>query len=437
VPTVEGIVVSSYLGALRHRNFRYLFLGQTASVVGDRAVVVALALYVTQTTGSATDLGLILGFQTLPLVALLVFGGVWADRLPRHRIMITADVARATLHALLAVLILTGEVQVWQIVVIEALFGAAQAFFMPAYSGLVPQTVPEELILEAQALTQWTENLAFLLGPALATILVLTVGAGETLALDAATFVVSALLLTQVRPRARGPAVASASFAREVRDGWHEVASRTWVWATIAAFAGAVLCVYAQWYALAPSIARDVYGHTSVFGVVEAVVGVGALGGAAISIRWRPVHPLRVGLLLILAWPIQCLAFALGAPLALVIVVSFVAGAGFSLFLIWWGTALARHIPAHALSRVSAYDWMGSLALLPLGYLIAGPLAGAFGAQTVLGVGSAIGAVLIGLALVPQATRDLTDGPAVISARPTGLMPQRPATRLETDGQHG
>ena len=154
-----------------------------------------------------------LGGQTLPLVALLLFGGVWADRLPRHRIMIAADLTRAALHALLAVLILSGAVQIWQLVAIEACFGAAQAFFQPAYSGLIPQTVPEPLIQEARALTESMANLAFLLGPALATVLVLGVGAGETFAFDASTFVLSALLLARVHPRPRGESAAAGARA--------------------------------------------------------------------------------------------------------------------------------------------------------------------------------------------------------------------------------
>jgi MFS family permease len=167
--------VNSYLRVLRHPDFRYLFAGQAASVIGDRVVVVALALFITQRTGSATDLGLVLGAQALALVALLLFGGVWADRLPRQRIMIATDSVRAVLHAVLAVLILTNAVAVWQIVGIEALFGAAQAFFQPAYSGLLPQTVPESLIQEARALTESMGNVAFLIGPALAAARVLAV----------------------------------------------------------------------------------------------------------------------------------------------------------------------------------------------------------------------------------------------------------------------
>jgi len=403
--------VSEYTRVLRHRNFRYLFMGQAASAIGDGVVLVAIALYVTETTGSAGDLGLVLAAQSLTLVTLLLFGGVWADRLPRQRVMIATDLIRATLHALLAVLILTGRAAVWQLVAIEACYGAAQAFFQPAYTGLVPQTVPEELNLDARALTEWVANLASLLGPALATALVLGVGAGEAFAFDSATFVFSALMLARVHPRRRGREKRAESIARELRAGWREVRARAWVWVTIGAYAIALLCMYAQWYALAPGIARAHYGGAGVFGVLETVAGIGAVTAALVSLRWRPSHPLATGLVLCLIWPVECGAFALGAPLALVIPCSFGTGWGFALMIIWWETALARHIPPHVLSRVSAYDWMGSLALLPLGYALAGPLAEAFGAQTVLGVGSLLGLGALVVALLPRSTRKLTERP--------------------------
>jgi MFS family permease len=409
--------VSLYLRVLRHPNFRFLFLGQAASAVGDGVVLVAIALYVTQSTGSATDLGLVLGAQALPLVTLLLLGGVWADRLPRQRIMIATDLVRAALHALLAVLIFSGTVAIWQLVVIEACYGAAQAFFQPAYSGLVPQTVPEELILDARGLTEWMANLASLLGPALATALVLGVGAGEAFAFDAATFMLSAVLLAHVHPRRRGRPAAAESLPRALREGWREVRKRAWVWVTIAMFCGVVLCLYAQWFALAPGIAREQYGGAGVFGVVETIAGLGAVCGAVASLRWRPSRPLATGLALTLAWPLQCLVFALGAPLAIVIPCGFAAGWGFSLMMIWWETALAQHIPPHLLSRVSSYDWMGSLALLPVGYLLAGPLAGAFGASTVLELGSVVALVLIALSLVPRSTRELAGAPGPEQAR--------------------
>jgi predicted MFS family arabinose efflux permease len=400
--------MTKYLGVLRHRDFRNLFLGQSASAVGDQAVIVALALYITQRTGSATDLGVVLAAQALPLIALILFGGVWADRMARQRIMIAADLARASLHGVLAVLILTGGATVAEMIVIEALFGAARAFFQPAYTGLLPQTIPEAHVQEAQALSSTTANLAILIGPALGTGLVVWLGAGEAFAFDAGTFLLSAALLARVRARPRAGADAGpapGSVLHDLRAGWREVASRPWVWVTISAFTGAVLCAYAQWYALAPIVARDVYGSASRFGVLESVAGGGAVIGALLGIRWRPARPMLAGLLLTLFWPLESIAFALAGPFAAVIALAFLAGLGFSLFEVWWETALVRHIPPHALSRVSAYDWMGSLALLPVGFAVAGPLAAALGARTVLGVGAAAAFVMLALALLPRSTR--------------------------------
>ena len=403
--------MTSYRRVLRHRDFRFLFLGQSASAIGDQVVIVALALYITQRTGSPTDLGLVLAAQSLPLIGLVLFGGVWADRLPRHRIMTAADYARALLHGVLAASIVLGGASVAEMIVIEALFGAARAFFQPAYSGLLPQTIPDALVQDARALSSTTENLAILIGPALGAVMVLTVGAGAAFALDAATFLLSAELLRHIRPRARGAAPQRETVMHELHAGWREVRSRTWVWATIAAFTVAVLCAYAQWYALAPVVSRDLYGSAGVFGVLESVVGAGAVVGALLGIRWRPRRPMVVGLLLTLVWPLQSLAFAAAAPLAVVVVLAFGAGLGFTLFEVWWATALVRHIPPQALSRVSAYDWMGSLALLPLGFAIAGPLAGALGARTVLAVGAAAALVVLVLALAPRSTRGLALAP--------------------------
>jgi MFS family permease len=399
--------MSRYLRVLRYRDFRYLFLGQSASAVGDQVVIVALALYITQRTGSPTDLGLVLAAQALPLIGLVLFGGVWADRLPRHRIMTAADYARALLHAVLAASIAFGGASVAEMIVIEALFGAARAFFQPAYSGLLPQTIPDSLAQDARAMTSTTENLAILVGPALGALMVLTVGAGAAFALDAATFVLSAELLRHIRPRARGEAAQRETVMHELRAGWREVRSRTWVWATIGAFTVAVLCAYAQWYALAPVVSRDLYGSAGVFGLLESIAGAGVVVGAIVGIRFKPRRPMIIGLLLTLFWPLQTLAFAAAAPLAGVVALAFGAGLGFTLFEVWWMTALVRHIPPQALSRVSAYDWMGSLALLPLGFAIAGPLASAWGARTVLSVGAAAALVMLLLALVPRSTRHL------------------------------
>src|SRR5690349_14546643 len=206
---------------LQEREFRLLWLGQSASTIGDRLVFVALALYVTE-IGSPTDVGIVLAAHAFTLVACVMLGGVWADRLPRHRLMLATDLIRAGAQALLAALIFTGAVEIWMILAIGVVYGAAEAFFRPAFTGLVPQTVPEEMVQDAQAANSIVETVAEFAGPALATAIVLGIGAGWAFAFDAVTFLVSALFLVQMRPRARGERAAAAPLVAELRDGWGE-----------------------------------------------------------------------------------------------------------------------------------------------------------------------------------------------------------------------
>jgi MFS family permease len=398
---------------LGHRDYRYLWLAQSSSVIGDNIVLVALALFVVGRTGSATDLGLVLAAQSLPLVAFLLFGGVWADRLPRHRVMIVTDLVRFTLHALLAILIFTGEVRIWQVVAIEALFGTAEAFFRPAAAGLLPQTVPEQDIQQATALTSMSNNIAEFAGPALATVLVLGAGAGWAFALDAATFVLSAAFLARVRPRRRGVPVSPAEIAprgsmwAEIREGSREVRAHSWVWATLASFCVALFCGLAPWFVLGPLVARQQYGHVSVYGFIEAALGLGTIAGSLLGIGWRPRFPLRMAMLAILLWPAAAILYAAGVTLLLVVPVTIVGGMGIALFDVWWLTALAERIPPEKLSRVTSYDWMVSGGLLPLGYVLAGPLAGALGPVEVLLSGSLLAIVAFALGLLPRQTRML------------------------------
>jgi MFS family permease len=327
--------------------------------------------------------------------------------------MIVTDLVRFTLHALLAVLIFTHSTRIWQLIVIEALFGTAEAFFRPAANGLLPQTVPETEIQQAQALSALSSNIGEFAGPALATALVLGLGAGWAFALDAATFLLSAALLTRVRPRRRRVAaaveavIARVAVGTEMREGFREVRARAWVWATLAAFCVALFAGLAPWFVLGPVVAREQYGHIGVYGVVAATVGIGTIAGSLLGIGWRPLYPMRAAMLAILLWPASAILYAAGATLFLVIPSSLIGGAGIALFDVWWMTALAERIPADKLSRVSSYDWMVSLALLPLGYVLAGPLAQALGAVEVLIGGSALACLALAAGLLPRETRTL------------------------------
>ena len=396
------------LRVLRHPSFRNLWLASSTSVMGDSIVIVALALFVNDLTGSATDVGIVLAAQMLPMVAFLLIGGVWADRLPRARLMIATDLVRLTLHTLLAILIFTDQVEIWHLVVIEALFGTAEAFFRPAYTGLVPRTVPEAEIQEAQALSNLTVNLAELTGPALATALVLGVGAGWAFLLDAATFGVSALLLARVRTKDSPPAPDErGTLLAELAEGFHEVRTRSWLWVTVVVFALAIPLGYAPLFVLGPTLAEEGYGTAAIFGILTTAFGAGALAGALVGLRWRPERPMRAAFLVLAAWPLMLLAFAGEAPEALLLVLGAATGCGFALFDIWWDTAMAERIPPQALSRASSYEWMGSLILLPVGYLAAGPAAEATSPETVMVVGAILTATVLALGLVPRETRTM------------------------------
>ena len=385
----------------RHRDFRLLLYGQSLSTVGDRLVIVALALYVTD-IGTPSDVGIVLACHAVPLVGFLLIGGVWADRLPRHLVVVTTDLIRFGLHGLLAALIFTGAIEIWHIALIEAAFGTAEAFYRPAFTGLVPQTVPEDEIQGARAAFGTVETIAEFAGPALATALVLGVGAGWAFALDAATFLVSAVFLVRLRPRRRGEPVVRTSVLAELRDGWTEVRSHTWIWVIVAVFSLGLLTAFGPWMTLGPTISIERYDTRAVYGILATAMGAGTIIGALIGFRWRPRFPMRTGMLIALPLPIALGAFGLGLPVGVLLPIFVLSGAGIALFDIWWHTALAERVQPHMLSRVTAYDWMGSLALLPIGYVLAGPLGEEFGAVEVLSAGSAIALAALAAALTSR-----------------------------------
>ncbi len=394
---------------LRQRDFRLLWLSQSASVIGDALVVVAIGLFVTRRTGHVADVGLVLSAYAVPFTLCLLIGGVIADRLPRRRIIIATDVVRGSLHALLAVLIATGVVHIWHMVIIGGCYGAAEAFFRPAYMGLIPQAVAEADISRAQALTGISNEVAMFASPALATALLLGFGGSVVFALDAATFALSAALLSRLTVRQRGePAHDDGSALwHDQRAGSQAVRERDWVWATIAGFSCALLLALAPFFVLGARIAHDEYGSSAVYGWASAAWGAGTVTGVVIGARWQPHHPIRAGLLLAVPWPAALAVYALGVPVGIAYLAIAASGFGIGAFQVWWETALAERIPPHLLSRVSAWDWMGSLALLPLGYAVAGPLADHVGARPVLIVGGTLGTLAMLTALLPRQTRTL------------------------------
>jgi hypothetical protein len=285
-------------------------------------------------------------------------------------------------------------------VAIEAAFGTAEAFFNPAATGLIPQTVPEAELQQANAATSVVHNAAELVGPAIATALVLGLGAGWAFAFDALTFVISALLLARVRPRARGERAERHRLRAELAIGWRELRSRQWAWVVISATSVALLLSLAPFLTRGPTVSDDLYGSTGVYGALAIALGAGTVIGSLAGLRWRPRYPIRFAMGWGAVWPPAFALFALGPPLWVAGPLFVLVGFGFAMFDVSWDTALQERIPPYALSRVSSFDWMGSLALLPVGYLLAGPAAEAFGAVEVLIAGGAAAFVVQVVALV-------------------------------------
>jgi MFS family permease len=401
------------LQALEERPFRLLFLGQSVSQLGDGMVGVALAFAVLDLTGSATDLGIVLAARTVPLVVFLLVGGVWADRLPRRGLMVTTDVIRLAAPGLMAALLIAGGAQVWSIAVLAAVAGGASAFFQPAIAGIMPAVVSAERLQQANALRAISEAVGRIAGPALAGVLVVAVGPGWALAVDAATFGVSAVFLAMIAmpPHVR---VAQQSFVNDLREGWDDFRSRAWLWTTVlSASVGNLL--FAAYFVLGPLLADRQLGGAGAWALIASGFGAGLVIGGLVLLRLDPARPMLVATagvafytlpLAFLAVPTAAVVTALGGLLA---------GAGLAVANNLWETTTQRHVPPAKLSRVSSYDWFGSLAMQPIGMLIWGPIAEEIGVGTALWVAFALQLATI-LALF--AVREIRELPAFPRATP-------------------
>jgi MFS family permease len=386
-------------GALSERQFRRYFVGQTTSFLGDGLLPVAVSFAVLDLTGSASDLGLVLAARMVPVVLFLLVGGVWADRLPRHLVMLASDVGRGAVQALLAVLLLTGTAELWHLLVLQALYGVAEAFMRPASTGLLPSLVSAGRLQQANALISASVNSAYILGPAIAGVLVATAGAGTAIAIDAATFAASTASLALLRVP---PAVARAArlpFFAELREGWREFTSRTWLWATVAVASLFLLAVMAPLMVLGPVVADRELGGAGAWGAIAAAIGLGTLAGSIVAARVRPERPILAFALLLAGPALTAFALATTLPVPVIAALGFVAGSTEGFIEVVWITALQERIPSAALSRVSAYDTLGSFVFMPVGFGVAGPIADTVGLRATL-IGIAVCAVALPLTLV-------------------------------------
>lgn len=388
--------MSSDLRLRANPHYRRLFVARTISNLGNGIMPIALAFGVLALPdGSPTALSLVLAAQAVPLVLMLPIGGVVADRLGRARVIGVTDVLVSLLVGTVALLFLTGSVSIPVLIGLNVGIGLLNALWYPAYTGLVPDVVAEEHLQPANAYLGLASNGGLIVGNAIGGLIVAAWGAGAAIAVDAATFLVAGLLVLSFRHRSM-PHDSGDSLLQDLRHGWHVFVSFRWVVVIVLAFSVLVMALRGAEEVMGPVLALQEYGGARGWALVLACQSVGLLLGSLLGSRVRFARPMLAGMLILLTLPVWLVALALAAPLPVVGALSFAWGLSIELFAVVWFTALQRHVPREALSRVAAYDAMGSLMFGPIGLALAGPLIAVVGLRT--GFLVAAGLVLVAIA---------------------------------------
>ncbi len=392
------------LSALREHNFQRLFAAQVSSLIGDSMMIVATPFIVFHLGGDTGDVGLVLAATTLALIAMIFLGGVISDRTSPRRVMVAADLIRAAGQATLAVLLLTGHAQIWQVAIAQAINGGGSGFFMPAMNGLMPQSVSARRLQGGNALRGMALSGSQVVGPTAAGVLIAIGGVGSVVVADSASFLISALALSSMHLPGRilRTAEERTGMLAELREGWGEFRARRWMWVTVAGFAAFNALVYGPYIVLGASISDESLGGAGAWATILASAGAGAVIGGVLALRIEPRRPVLwavsglFGLLPVL------LLLAATAPVAAIAPAAALGGASLGFFDPLWETSVQTQVPPEVLSRVSSYDWFGSLAFTPIGYALAGPYAllvgksGALVISAVVLVGVTVGMISLG-----------------------------------------
>ncbi len=386
---------------------------------------VALAFGVLDLPGAtATTLSLVLAAESIALVLFTLIGGVIADRYPRDRVLQAAEWTNAVLHVTLGVMFLTGRASIWGLVTVTFLTGVAGALVWPAITGIIPQVVPAHSLQDGNALIGLGGNLARVAGLVSGGIVVVAIGGGWALIAAGGAFALAGLLIARLHlPPVIGGAGSGPSIVAELRDGWLEFRSRTWLWVCVLQFSAFVMVWQAGHLVLGPVVAKQALGGAGAWSTILTVESFGLILGGLIAMRWRPRFPIRMVVLLTFLGAPPYLLLGLHAPLAAIAVGSFGLGLAFELLTILWQTTMQTEIPPESLSRVSSYDALGSLALGPVGIIVAGPAADAFGAHRVLIVCAAVMVVTSALSLSVPGIRNLRARPYAADAPPAPGSP--------------
>lgn len=388
------------------RNYSLLTAATFVTNLGSQGALIAAAFAVLENGGDGGDVGLVAAARTLPLVLFLLIGGAIADRLPRHRVMVAANAMSFLSQGAFAALVLAGHPKLWQMMLLTGLGGTAHAFFGPASEGMLLSSVRGEQAGRAFAVFRMAMQGASLGGAALGGAMVSVVGPGWVLAADSAAFLVAGcfrLFLDVSGIPARTP---GGGMLADLREGWREFSSRPWLWGIVLQFSIANAVVGATDSVFGPLVARDRLGGAGPWGVALGFFGAGTVAGALLMTRWRPRRLLLAGTLGVFPLALPPAALAVPVPIGALCAVMFLSGVAVEIFGVSWMTALHQEIPEEKLSRVSAYDWFGSVALLPLAMALAGPTETAFGRPAALwGCAALVVAVTAAVLCVPDVRR--------------------------------
>nr|WTB32246.1 MFS transporter [Streptomyces sp. NBC_00830] len=393
------------LAPLGHSNFRWLVLGRFTTFLGNGIAPIALAFAVLDTTGSARDLGLVVGLRSLANVTVMLGGGVLADRLSRPLLLQGAAVLAGISQAVVATSLLLGFANLSLLMVLALFNGAVAAIAMPTSSALIPETVPADLLRQANAISRIGTNMALTTGAAAGGAVVAYAGSGTGIAIDSASFFASAFFFARIRTSSVR-ITRQSSVLRDLFAGWREFVSHRWVWVVVLqsmlwqiAWSGSV-------QVLGPLVADATFGRQP-WGLVLALQTLGLIVGGIIALRWRVVRTLAVGVALSSLAGLVPLSMGLHVPWVSIAALAFLAGIALEQFGVAWDVSLQSNVPSEILARVYSYDTVGSLIAVPVGQIACGPLADSWGTDKILISASALIVLSALAALTSRSVRNL------------------------------
>lgn len=419
------------------RDFRLLLADRLIAPASVGFSLVGVSFAVLKATNSATDLSYVLAAQIAPSLVFVLIGGVAADRFRAQRVIVAANLLMALGEGTFGVLALAGRPPLWAMLGLEAVTGTGVALFYPASQALLPRIVPDSLLQEASAISRLVMNSGQMAGAAAAGLLVAAAGPGWALVLCGVGMVATVPMLLAIKasgplPAGRAPADAPApNMLAELREGWSEFRSHTWLWVIVAQFSVVMMAWYGAFSVLGPVVAREHLGGPAAWGAITAADALGLIAGGAAALRFTPRRPMLFVVVIGGAIAISPLSLAMVLPLPAVCIASFGLGVFVEMMMVQWTVTMARNIPPEMLARVSSYDVLGSVMTMPAGALIAGPLGTAIGISHAQYAAAAAIVIASVLALIPRDIRTMRnrEAPAPPAPEEVAEAPDVPTLR--------